>query len=85
VRERPRPDNDTDRALSSAAVVILNEDQPGFPASVADVRFRHLLPMGSLRVCDPISNVGPKPPYSVIQSDVNNGAGYYEALDVNFS
>jgi hypothetical protein len=37
------------------------------------------------RICDPVSNAGPKPPYSVIQSDVNNGAGYYEALDVNLS
>jgi hypothetical protein len=27
----------------------------------------------------------PTPPYSVIQSDVNDGAGYYEALDVNLS
>jgi Carboxypeptidase regulatory-like domain len=37
------------------------------------------------RICDLISNTGPNPPYSVIQSDVNNGAGYYEALDVNLS
>ncbi|HEV2464199.1 MAG TPA: TonB-dependent receptor [Acidobacteriaceae bacterium] len=28
---------------------------------------------------------GPEPPYSVIQSDVNDGAGYYEALDVNLN
>lgn len=28
---------------------------------------------------------GPEPPYSVIQSDVNDGVGYYEALDVNLN
>ena len=35
--------------------------------------------------CDPAKNSGGTPPYSVIQSDVNDGAGYYEALDVNLS
>jgi hypothetical protein len=28
---------------------------------------------------------GPTPPYSVIQSDVNDGVAYYDALDVNLS
>ena len=28
---------------------------------------------------------GPEPPYSVIQSDVNDGVGYYEALDVDLN
>jgi hypothetical protein len=28
---------------------------------------------------------GPEPPYSVIQSDVNDGMGYYEAVDVNLN
>lgn len=28
---------------------------------------------------------GPEPPYSVIQSDMNDGMGYYEALDVNLN
>lgn len=37
--------------------------------------------------CDPTNaqSSGPEPPYSVIQSDVNNGMGYYEALDVNLN
>ncbi len=35
--------------------------------------------------CNPNSNAGPKPPYSVILSDVNNGAGYYEALNLNLN
>ena len=35
--------------------------------------------------CDSVKNAGGTPPYSVIQSDVNDGAGYYEALDVNLS
>lgn len=30
-------------------------------------------------------SAGPEPPYGVIQSDVNDGAGYYEALDVNLN
>jgi Carboxypeptidase regulatory-like domain len=33
--------------------------------------------------CNATSNAGPKPPYSVIQSDVNDGAGYYEAMNLN--
>lgn len=33
--------------------------------------------------CNPAGNTGAQPPYSVIQSDVNDGAGYYDALDVN--
>lgn len=35
--------------------------------------------------CDSAHNAGPTPPYSVIQSDVNDGVAYYEALDVNLS
>jgi hypothetical protein len=38
--------------------------------------------------CDSTSNQGktsPTPPYSVIQSDVNNGIGWYDALDVNLN
>ena len=35
--------------------------------------------------CDPVKNAGATPPYSVIQSDTNDGAAYYEALDVNLS
>jgi hypothetical protein len=35
--------------------------------------------------CDSSKNAGSRPPYSVVQSDVNDGAGYYEALDVNLS
>jgi hypothetical protein len=38
--------------------------------------------------CDPSSSQGksgPTPPYSVIQSDVNSGVGWYHALDVNLS
>jgi hypothetical protein len=34
--------------------------------------------------CDPVKNAGSTPPYSVIQSDVNDGQGYYDAMDVNF-
>ncbi|MFP5226152.1 MAG: carboxypeptidase regulatory-like domain-containing protein [Acidobacteriota bacterium] len=37
------------------------------------------------KTCDPVKNTGGTPPYSTIQSDVNDGAGYYEALDVNLS
>ena len=33
--------------------------------------------------CNSTGNAGPGPPYSVIQSDVNDGVAYYEALDVN--
>ncbi len=35
--------------------------------------------------CDPVANAGPKPPYAAIQSDVNDGAGYYQALNLNLS
>lgn len=35
--------------------------------------------------CDPLRPSNPQPPYSVIQSDVNDGYVYYEALDVNLS
>jgi hypothetical protein len=34
---------------------------------------------------NPNSSAGPEPPYSVIQSDVNDGVAYYEALDLNLS
>jgi hypothetical protein len=33
--------------------------------------------------CDPVKNAGVTPPYSVIQSDVNDGYLHYDALDVN--
>jgi hypothetical protein len=35
--------------------------------------------------CNPAGGTAAEPPYSVIQSDVNNGAGYYEAMDINLS
>jgi len=35
--------------------------------------------------CDPVKNAGTPPPYSVIQSDANDGVAYYDALDVNLS
>jgi hypothetical protein len=35
--------------------------------------------------CDPVHNSGSTPPYSVIQSDVNDGMAWYDALDVNLS
>jgi hypothetical protein len=35
--------------------------------------------------CDPVKNAGATPPYSVIQSDVNDGVAYYDALDANLS
>ncbi len=34
--------------------------------------------------CNPTTNANP-PPYSVIQTDVNDGYAYYDALDVNLS
>lgn len=37
------------------------------------------------KTCDSAKNAGGTPPYSVIQSDTNDGAAYYEALDVNLS
>ena len=36
-------------------------------------------------VCNPAAATTPQPPYAVIQSDVNNGYAYYDALDVNLS
>jgi hypothetical protein len=36
-------------------------------------------------VCNPNTATNPQPPYSVIQSDVNDGYAYYDALDVNLS
>lgn len=33
--------------------------------------------------CDPNSATSPQPPYGLIQSDVNDGYGFYNALDVN--
>ncbi|HZS55850.1 MAG TPA: TonB-dependent receptor [Bryobacteraceae bacterium] len=35
--------------------------------------------------CNPVTATNPQPPYSVIQSDVNNGYAYYNAMDVNLS
>jgi hypothetical protein len=35
--------------------------------------------------CNPAAATNPQPPYAVIQSDVNNGYAYYDALDVNLS
>jgi hypothetical protein len=35
--------------------------------------------------CNPAGSADAQPPYSVIQSDVNDGVGYYEALDVNLN
>jgi Carboxypeptidase regulatory-like domain len=35
--------------------------------------------------CNPASSTGPEPPYSVIQSDVNDGVGYYEAMNINLN
>ncbi|HUA83875.1 MAG TPA: TonB-dependent receptor [Bryobacteraceae bacterium] len=36
-------------------------------------------------VCNPSTATNPQPPYSVIQSDSNDGYAYYDALDVNLS
>jgi hypothetical protein len=36
-------------------------------------------------VCNPVTATNPQPPYSVIQTDVNDGYAYYDALDVNLS
>jgi hypothetical protein len=33
--------------------------------------------------CNPAAATNPQPPYSVIQTDVNDGYAYYDALDVN--
>jgi len=35
--------------------------------------------------CNPNAATNPQPPYSVIQTDVNDGYSYYDALDVNLS
>ncbi|HET7100778.1 MAG TPA: hypothetical protein VFJ52_06480, partial [Terriglobia bacterium] len=35
--------------------------------------------------CNPSAAVNPQPPYGLIQSDVNNGYGHYDALDVNLN
>jgi hypothetical protein len=35
--------------------------------------------------CNPAAATNPQPPYSVIQSDVNDGYAYYDAMDVNLS
>lgn len=35
--------------------------------------------------CNPNTASNPEPPYSVIQSDVNDGYAYYDALDVNLT
>ncbi len=35
--------------------------------------------------CNPNAASNPQPPYSVVQSDVNDGYGYYDALDVNLN
>jgi hypothetical protein len=35
--------------------------------------------------CSSSAATTPQPPYALIQSDVNNGYGYYDALDVNLS
>jgi hypothetical protein len=37
------------------------------------------------QTCNPAAATDPQPPYSVIQSDVNNGYAYYDALDVNLT
>jgi len=37
------------------------------------------------QTCNPNTATNPQPPYSVIQSDVNDGYAYYDALDVNLS
>ncbi len=35
--------------------------------------------------CNPAKATNPQPPYSTIQTDVDNGYSYYDALDVNLS
>lgn len=37
------------------------------------------------QTCNPNTATNPQPPYSVIQSDVNNGYSYYHALQVNLT
>jgi hypothetical protein len=36
-------------------------------------------------ICNPAAATNPQPPYAVIQSDVNNGFAFYDALDVNLN
>ncbi len=36
-------------------------------------------------VCNPAAATNPQPPYSVIQSDVNNGYAYYDSLQTNLT
>jgi hypothetical protein len=36
-------------------------------------------------VCNTVTATNPQPPYSVIQTDVNDGYSYYDALDVNLN
>ncbi len=40
---------------------------------------------GRGETCNPVTNAGDTPPYSVIQSDTNDGVAYYDALDLNVS
>lgn len=40
---------------------------------------------GNNMTCNPNAATNPQPPYSVIQSDVNDGYAYYDALDVNLT
>ncbi|MGH9353793.1 MAG: TonB-dependent receptor [Terriglobia bacterium] len=35
--------------------------------------------------CNPASATNPQPPYALIQSDVNDGVGYYDALDIDLN
>ena len=35
--------------------------------------------------CNPLAATNPQPPYSVIQSDVNDGYSYYDALQINLN
>jgi hypothetical protein len=35
--------------------------------------------------CNPLKATNPQPPYSVIQSDVNDGYSYYDAMDLSLS
>jgi hypothetical protein len=36
-------------------------------------------------VCNPLAATNPQPPYAVIQTDVNNGYAFYDALDANLT
>lgn len=48
------------------------------PTWVAWYRERNL-------TCNPVAATNPQPPYALIQSDVNNGYAFYDALDVNLT